>query len=305
MAAKAPFVSEKLAKRKRLLRTVRIIFYSVVFIALTLLTWWFSHAKAFQIATIEVSGAAVISADDITADTNSALAGSYAFIFPKTQIFWYPKTHIQKLLLSKYPRIQNVTLSKKGSTLNVAVTERVPKYLWCGETVPDTSAEAFTRDCYFTDENGFVFATAPNFSDAVYIKLYAAVLSPEAPIGSLVFTRETLTHIDTFASGIKSAMIVPYAYVTDSNNDVSILLISSGNQVPRVLYNTSMDPVTSSMAFRSAVGTEPLASKLKKSFSALEYIDTRFDKKIFYKFAESEKIEQTANSNDGAGTKPQ
>jgi hypothetical protein len=101
--------------------------------------------------------------------------------------------------------------------------------------------------------------------------------------------------VETFARSIKSDTILPHSYVEETDGDIAILLLRAEGVSPKVLYNNAIDPVAASTAFHSAIATEPLMTKLRKSFNTLEYIDVRFDKKVFYKFKEAQKTEQTAN----------
>lgn len=300
MAEKAPFVSKKFAEKKRRTRTLRRIVVGISTVLFFALLWWFAHTPLFQIKSVVVEGTSLVPKEEVQTTTEAMLGGSYIFFFPKSHYLWYPKTAIKKKMLLDYPRIATIVVSRKSDVLHIAITERQPKYLWCGATVPDTSEEAFARDCYFTDQEGYIFATAPNFSDAVYIKLYATIEHADEPLRQTVFKGDTLRKVEIFAHSIKSDTIVPHSYVEASDNDIAILLLRAGGVSPRVLYNSALDPMSAVTAFRSAISTEPLMTKLKKSFSTLEYIDVRFDKKVFYKFGETQKTEQTANGTASA-----
>lgn len=292
MPEKAVFVSTKQARRQLRSRMFRRVIFFVVLFALLILLWFISTSPNFQITKVEVKGVLLTPANQVEGMVARELEGKYAFVFPKANKLWYPRKKIHSKLLEEFPRIYKNSITREQSTLVVSIEERKLRYLWCGGTVPQNSEDSFIRGCYFTDQEGFIFATAPNFSDGVYIKLYAPIENQDMPIGQYVFNKEIITHVETLASGITSSQIIPFAYVASKDNDIEILLLGHSSSKAKVLYNPKSDPLDRLQDFRIALNTEPLATKLKNSFSLLEYIDLRFDKKVFYKFAPMLKIEK-------------
>lgn len=70
----------------------------------------------------------------------------------------------------------------------------------------------------------------------------------------------------------------------DNNNNLKLFLKNTYQDDGYLYLNIEEDPNTLWLNFLSAIKAEPLKTKLADNFSSLEYIDLRFDNKIFYKF---------------------
>ena len=151
----------------------------------------------------------------------------------------------------------------------MSLTERQPKYTWCGETI------SYGKDqkCNFLDEAGFIFDEAPYFSGEVYFKFYGALPKDFAKFISFKQTLETM--------GLK-----PVALYVESDEDMRIFLStkSSTSMGPEIIFNSSYDLEKTTENLQTALTTEPLQSNFRNKFSSLLYIDLRYGNKVVYKF---------------------
>jgi len=285
---KKPFVSDKLAKhRKAQARFRRIL--ALIFVLIILGgAGYFIYADRFQIKGIAVTGSEAISGDTIAASAEANINGKTAYIFPKRNIFLYSKKSLEASLTQSFPRLDTIGIEIKNKQLAIAVTEREPAYLWCGETIPATRQASFDSTCFFLDSTGYIFSLAPQFSDSVYSRIYTTLpntVGDEAsPIGQYAMTSSVLARVATFAKQITSSSFKPSAYSITPDGDALIFLYRDSDSSPVIRYNPLHDPLTVVAQFKAAIGTEPLKSKLATSLSTLDYIDVRFPNKIFYKF---------------------
>lgn len=287
---KKPFISDKLAKRRKADSRAKRILSFVILLAILTGLGLLTYAKRFYIKDVEVSGTEVVSADELKNKTENEISG-LNLIIPKRNIFFYPKQNLKKELAQTFPRLDSIEINVENKNLRVAVTEREPAYLWCGEKVPMSKQEAFSNECYFVDDTGFIYALAPQFSESVYPKIYTKIFDDETsqnPTGKNAMVRSLLSNISIFAKQISNSAMKPSAFSINNDGDALIFLFRDSDILPEVRYNPVHDPIVASTGFKTAINSEPLKSKLAQSFSKLEYIDVRFANKVFYKFKSEE-----------------
>ena len=97
---------------------------------------WLANASFLRIKTIEAVGAKTVAAEALTAQVERQITGSYLSIFPKDNIFLYPKKTIVAQLLTAYPTLKNVSVRAENfSTISITALDREPRALWCGKTL--------------------------------------------------------------------------------------------------------------------------------------------------------------------------
>ena len=193
----SPHRDEYLKKK----RNKRILRFSVIFlilICIIALASYVSHRPTIRISKVELSGGILLTQSDVQSETLSFVSGSYLWLFPKNNVFWYPHKALIKDLRDKFQRIDTIDIHLKDfHTLAVEITERKPTAIWCtGEPEMQPSGSATDRErrptqeqgsiensnsnvgstednrpkCYFLDQNGTIFSEAPDFSGDAYFK---------------------------------------------------------------------------------------------------------------------------------------
>src|SRR3990167_2923895 len=85
------------------------------------------NLDALRLSRISVSGARVVSGEDISHAAAGALHGSYFYLIPHSNALLYPRERVRVAVTAVSPRIKNVRLRVRGySTLIVQVLERTP-----------------------------------------------------------------------------------------------------------------------------------------------------------------------------------
>ena len=140
----------------------------IIFIALV----YFSRLSSLNINNIEISGNQIVETSAIKDVVQQQISGKYFFFFPKSDIFIYPGNAIKNALENKFKILENINVSvKTNHTLVVTLSERKGVYTWCGMS-PDVGIPTSGDNCYFIDDNGYIFNQAPYFSGEVYFKFY-------------------------------------------------------------------------------------------------------------------------------------
>jgi cell division septal protein FtsQ len=261
---RSPELTEK--RRKRLVRF--FVFYIGAGLILAVSLVLLLRIDWFKIKSVEVVGNSVESSKHISDVTKERLSGNYLYFIPKSNFLFYPRRALKGELLNSFKRFEEVGVSYEGdNTLLVDVEERKPLWLWCED-----------QDCYFMDKDGYVFAKAPNFSGNVYLRASGGleVQSGEV-IGSVFAGNWNFEELKAFVEAIKENGFVPVGIVITPERDAELLL-KNGEVI-------KLSPTKSLTAAHTDL-ENALASGLISSEVPLQYIDLRFDNKIFYKAKE-------------------
>ena len=174
----------ELKKRRRRIVLSKILLYIFGFLVIFALSAYASHASIFNTKGIEITGNKTIDTEKIKEVVQGEIVGNYLHFFPKTNILFYPKKNIENKLKATFKRLREVAVFVSDEKiLQVSISEREPKYTWCGETINLEKEEK----CNFLDETGFIFDEAPYFSKNVYFKFYGALPTDFAKFVSFCF----------------------------------------------------------------------------------------------------------------------
>lgn len=264
MAKKDILASSKKIRRKRYFLKFLISFFfllSLVFIFSGL-----SHLQYFRVNNISVHGDYTIDNEDIISNISDSISARRYFLFPEDNIFVVPKEKIISGLLAGFSRIKSASLARNfPSTLEVYISERKPSSLSCEE-----------RDCFFIDQEGFVFEKSPFFSGSIYTVFrdkrdgirgrgeFFQIL-PKEDFGKIM---DFLKSLDD--EGIKMAEVIlkkegSYEFYTIEG---WYIIASKSNNFKNVFNNLKT----------------ALEEEIKEERSDLEYMDMRLEDKIFYKY---------------------
>ena len=246
-----------------------------------------SRLSRLNIHTVAVAGNRVVDAETIKEKVDANLAGYFLWLFPKTNIFFYPKNKIKENLAENFKRLESISLEVADDrTLKISVSEREALYTWCGENI-STELEGEKEKCYFLDKDGFVFDEAPYFSGEVYFKFYGALNKvDEYPPGGY-FAKENFMQLISFNETMKKMGLKPVALHKTENEDIKIFLSvnNSSSKNPEIIFKADADLETVAENLNAALTTEPLQTDIKKKYSSLLYIDLRYGNKVYYKFS--------------------
>ncbi len=233
----------------------------------------FRHPR-FLIDRVIVSGASVLEEEHLQIFAKEALRGNYLFIIPRRNTLVAPRGALERELRASFSRIQNVDVKVVfPDTLKIVLQEHQPYGLWCGER------EKEIEGCYFLSSSGYVYAEAPRFSDNIYIR-YFGPLSNEQSVRAQFMRPETFEQVDRFRLAFEEIGLEPPRQIIASSTDDVTFVFSSGT---RVFFDLSRPLEAVFADFETAILSSETELSLE-GFPRLEYLDLRFDDKMFYSF---------------------
>ncbi len=287
-------------------RKARAVAAFVVLLIIASVLWgmsWVSYLPRFSIGSISVTGTQQVPERLIQNYVETIINDGSYHVFSRSNMFLYPRSGIEKAVEIFFPRIKSAKISRESllaTAMTVAVEERRPFARWC--LPAQAGADSLTR-CYVMDEGGFIFAEEPNSSSVLSPKtqyvfrgsLPAQAGSPQAnPIGQR-FAPAHLPGLLALLEFLGQAGFDPQGGTIDNDRDFLIPLIMdlplpTGRQVPgrqefilKVSFGQDVNALIKNLQL--VLSSDPLKGKE----SQLEYVDLRFDNRVYYKlFSEGE-----------------
>ncbi|MDQ3014626.1 MAG: hypothetical protein M3Q73_02070 [bacterium] len=271
MFKKSPLKKTRLHKKKRRKLLLKIAGVFLILIALVVGISWLSRLKMLNLSSIQVEGNAAVSAEEIEVIAQRHLEGMFYYLFPRSNKFFYNKDDILQDIITTIPRVKEVELSGKGQTLVISILERAPAYTWCTGTPKKTK-----EDCYFIDNDGFIFSKAPTFSGNAYVAFYGLVQG-ETPIGSSYLDKKTFLNLDGIIEFFKEKQIPTYALLASSNGNFELYFEQGGKLI---FKNTQASTTVTSNVDLFMRDTKILSAA---QLPLLDYLDVRFGNKLYVK----------------------
>lgn len=269
---------ESLRERRRLRRRRILTAFCILLGLVAGMLVWGLNQSSVRISRITVYGADQ-SFSDIAA---RAMQGSYLGLIPRDSTFFFPASRIRADIINVHPDIAAVSLFRNGLTgLSVRVDTRVAIARWCGASEKKSDFEDsdvksdFQSDanCYVFDASGYIYAAAASTTEtinsfALYAPLVGDTLEP---------LRATLVRADQLPAAFDFARRLgtlgsPVTRVILRDDEVDDML-ASGTRITYVLGNEEN-------AFTALVSAD---ESLKLSSGSVEYVDLRFDGKVYVK----------------------
>ncbi len=266
----------RLKRKKTIAKSILVI---LLFILLFSGFVWETHNKYIRISKIEVEGNTVVLDKDIKNSVVSILKGEYIWIFPRNNIFIYPKQQIKKYILNTYSRIYSVNVKMLGmSTINIIIKERGPFALWCDNSFYDKNNK--TDKCYFLDNSGYIFGKAPDISKNVYFEFYSNIKGNV--VGTQFLPRNEFERVIKLKDSLNNADIKVDKFSISKNGDY---IFQMGNPMKTILFfNKSKNLEKVFYNLKSAINVKTLDLKGENIFKDLKYIDLRFKNKVLFKY---------------------
>lgn len=244
---------------------------------------YFTKIDKLKINNIEVLGVNIINDKDIISFVNEEISGKYLIIFHKSNFLIYPHNHIYNNLLELFPRIEELKISRNSfNNLKIEIKERSGTYLYCGNSLPENKT-LLGDNCYFVNNNGYIFDKAPYFSGDIYFKFYSQIDKID-PTGANLFSEDYFYKFIRFIDDIKKLGLNP-VYVVMDDKENSLYLDKKQNKInPKIIWKSedSLDVVLEDISL--AMKEEEFANEINSKYDTLSYIDLRFDNKVIYKF---------------------
>lgn len=272
-------------KRKRKAYRVRLsVLILILVISIIGALGYFSSNSKITINDIGVTGPKIINSKEVESTTRQILSGKYLHLFAKNNSLIYPKSKIYNELLIDYPRIDKLSVYKDGwNTLKIDITERAGSYLYCGSQIPELESE-IGENCYFINNDGYIFDKAPYFSGNVYFKYYAPLPAGTDLTSTQMIEPSHFHLLVRFIDGIIGLGFKPTHLVITGENVFLYLDHSIIDTEPQIIFKDgdNLDEVLNNLSLSMA--KPEFASDIHSKYTSLLYIDLRFKNKVLYKF---------------------
>ncbi len=268
-------------KRQQVRRKKYIYFFFLIVLVLIIFSFLLRWDK-LNIQSIEISGTKVLAKSLIENNIKKNLSGNYLFFIPRTNFLFYPKNNIETELKSEFSRVKKVNLNNRSlNTLKVEIQEYEGKYLWCGQIKPILVTEE--QNCFFVDDEGYIFDKAPYFSGEVYVKFYGA-LSGDNILGSY-FLKDKFIDLMNFNHALELIGIKPTYFSKNEEGDIYVGLTTKGMSTssPEIIFKADADFIKIADNIDTVFNTEPLKNILREKYASILYVDLRFGNKVYYK----------------------
>ena len=272
--------SREFYEKKKRKRRIKLVLLSVGFLVFFSLLIYLSRQEQFLIAEVTVLGEEVTNEEEIVSRVERLLAGYYLWVFPRASVLTYPRRVIEQSLYEEFPIFKSVNLGVgELQTLLITVEERTPFALYCANTFSsaDASLPAQAGECYFLDEEGFIFAPAPSFSGAVYF-IYATRDPVENPLGKRFMTIEEFKPLPKFIETLTILNIHPLAL--EVRDDEYSLFLPNGGQI---IWRKNNDLALLHSNLEAFLANDSIRTQ-ENFFDRILYLDLRTENKVFYKF---------------------
>ena len=293
----------KLAQRRR-----KLLFFKIGGIVLALLLIVTGvvlglRSERINITDINIRGNSALATKALKGFTEDMISGNFALVFPKSSIFLYPREDLQASLLNSFKEIKEVEVSFESlQAISINIEERKPFALYCGEYVEQEEVEDLNiiieepeevasstlqnmstiekeSECYFLDEDGFVFTKAPEFSGNVFMRYFGA-LSEDVVVGGQFMSEESFHETSFFLASLSELGLNPITFSIVNEDDLEVTLLSGG----KIMFGKKQSLSDIYENIQSVFGSEEFD---EDSLEVLDYADFRFGNKKEYGFNEN------------------
>ncbi len=239
-------------KKKNIFIRILSVFLLISFLVFL---YWFVYGSLWKINKIEIINAKHTNIESIKTDIYNISQQKKFLIIPNNHILFLSKKNINKFILETYPSVEFVDINKtKDKDIIISIKDRMATGVWCDNL------------CYFFDDEGILFKKSFDYTGAVFTKWE---LSSSTPLNFYDKALCVETCIDkTFVNFLTQNKIVKVVML---NDDIKMFTeygfyIKALNNASTTMRNISL-----------------FKNKYEGDIKDLEYLDVRFEDKIFYK----------------------
>jgi hypothetical protein len=177
------FRSKSNIEKKRSKRRKVLFLFPILIILILFGFCYYAFASQFHIKDIKITESAFVKTEEVKAIVDGILSQKMWKFIPRKSSLLVRKNIIELALYAAFPPIKEVKVEIHDNVLFVNITERTATSVLC------TSA----TECYFLDDEGFAFVSAPQFEGNSFIKIQA--YNSDISSGKLVVSKDELQKI--------------------------------------------------------------------------------------------------------------
>ena len=235
-----------------------------------------SRQEKLLIVDVEVAGAKVVREEKVVTRTKEIISGYYLGMVPKRNALVYPGGKVEERLMIEFPRFSAVATSLDGlKLLRIDVAEREPFALYC----PAITRSEDATSCYFLDDQGFIFDSAPLFSGAVYF-IYTREPALEEPMGKQFMSPSEFGALGHFIESLPLLGVEPVAALV---TEEEFIILLTGEARLKMGRKSDLELMYSNLsAFLNDEAIKAQTDFMQK----ISELDLRTENKVFYRFRE-------------------
>jgi hypothetical protein len=239
---------------------------------------WVTERPILRISSVSIVGAHSVSTTSVAALANHALASTYLYKIDRNNTLLLPRALLVENVLRSDARAKHVDLDVVNlNELHLAVTEYIPALLWCPHNASAHHASS-TRGCYHADQEGYIFAPAPEFTGHPFTIFRAHTNDVrQSPVGTFILDPETFAAINVFRTALRGEGVVVREVAEEEHGAFRLMTDASWD----VLWQVNRDPHESVLHLMRAL--PEIETSFKEPTTTPRYIDLRFSHKIFYR----------------------
>lgn len=212
----------------------------------------------FTIHTYKIIGAPEEQVENLQQQLTFTAERPILKVFPGNRVVSYHDDEMRTAIMETLPNTRTISIHPSGlHTLSVQLTQHKPLF-----AVSETHA---------ISEEGVIYKEIQPLQDFPHLEIAS---STEVSPKTLFAISELIKNTNAVLFEVRYIAIDEYGDIRlyDSSKRTSII-VASNFDVKKIWSN-----------ILSAIDTDPLKKKLTDTSERLEYIDTRFGNKVFYKF---------------------
>ena len=258
--------AEPLKKRRRTARKRLYVLIGTFLIIVLGAAIWGLWQPFSRVRNVTAAGP---HADATPALATAAMSGTYGWVIPRNSALFLPEEEVRVTILDAFPDIAAVSIVQHGLTgLSIETIPRMSAFVWCGSTF---TTSAWVPVCYETDTEGFVFAPATaTTSLSVYAPLIGANLEG-VPLRAHVSEASFIPNALRFVRAMQS--LGANVKALQLRDDEADLFLTGGTCITYILGHEEAAAQLAAASF----------SQLTLNDGSINYIDLRFDGKVYYK----------------------
>ena len=294
-------------ERRKRRRKIKLIVFSCIGILCIAAAIAVLRSSLLDIKNISIQGDGAVDPQHIDALVQATMQSNTllsSVLFSKKNIFLVSDNAIKQNIMSTYPFLKNVTISKNifSGSIDITLQQRDKYGVWCtpqennisftsqatstaliasstsGKKVSPTPTATTTpiptlsySGCWWFDEQGTIFMSAPSMQGDSIHKVIDQSLHP-ITIGSQIPLGDNTTHLIEIFNFLDS-INAPVQTVLYDNPQLEEVQTAPTPHYPTIYFNLTQNPQFAFDAIKNMGDT----------VSSLSYIDLRVANRIYYK----------------------
>lgn len=262
-----PFYKIKKRKRRSILKNRFFWLFTLIFILFGGIFYFASFSRFFQVEGSEISGNEKVSSESLENILNKEI-GKKILFFSSKSIFLVNLSKIKERILQEFPQIANVNLKRNfPNKISIQIEERKPVAIFC-------QAEQ-EENCFLIDEEGVIIDSVIiiNSENLKLTKIIGDIESPD--LGTKVIERNYLDSILEIQRKLSENQKLEIEEFIPSRKKLTVR--TSENW--QIFFDPSGD-ISDQILNLTILLKEKIPPENRGN---LEYIDLRFENKIYFK----------------------